>query len=927
MGKEFLEYIVQVITHRLFILSVIVFIMFSILIKNIYSHQIIHGKEYLNKFVSETIYREREIPSTRGNIYDRNGLPLAINELAYSVLIDDSHQVDDIDQMIIDLIKTIEDNGDKVINKFPIVLNETNEFVFNSSTSITNFKKTIFKKEAKTLDEEQEKMNAKKLFNHIKDKLFKIDGEKYTDEEILKIMNIRFMFYENRYAKYRYLTLANKISEKTLAAIKENNTKFPGVIIIQDPIRKYPDAKYTSHIVGFTGMITASQYKKYKEENSNVSRKDIVGRSGLESKMEQYLRGEKGVEKLYVNNLGRILEVSERKEPKSGNDIYLTIDKKLQKVAYDALEKELTNILLKNMSEGKVSTRQIITSLISNNIISMKKISEAEDSDLQKNIYQKFLTRKKSTIDQIKDQIINKDIAVKNLSNQMEKYEKIIYESLVYGDNNIILLDKIDKQKDETYQLFRKKRISLKAFLQYAIKSNFINLEQIGLKDKKYKQDKVYTALANYIINNLDTNYYFAIQVYSEMVKYGDISLSDWCLVLYDQEVLAYNKDRVRRLSQRRLSASEFLRQVINNHELTPAQIGVEPYEGSVVVNDVKTGELLALVSYPSYDNNRISNGDNDYYSQLLMNTATKPLLHRALTRRTAPGSTYKMLTGIAGLSEGVIGPNEYIYANGAFTRAKPRTACWIAKKGGKHGNVNITSALAGSCNVYFCDVGYRLCFDKNGFSTDLGVDRLRKYASMFGLDSKTGIELDEYKPKIAVDNPVQAAIGQATNEYAPIHISRYVTAIASKGNVYNMHLVDKVSTKSNKVLLDKKTEIQKIAKISDLVWKYIYKGMYSVTNGPGGTAVSILGKTADFPLEVAGKSGTAQESKDKFDHSWFVGFAPYNDPQISVTVTIPHGITGSNSAKVMKEVYKSYFNIKGESEESTLTEQTLQTQ
>lgn len=185
---------------------------------------------------------------------------------------------------------------------------------------------------------------------------------------------------------------------------------------------------------------------------------------------------------------------------------------------------------------------------------------------------------------------------------------------------------------------------------------------------------------------------------------------------------------------------------------------------GAVVTNP-NTGEVLACVSYPGYDNNRLSNVmDRSYYVQLSMGMS-RTFYNRATQEKTAPGSTYKMLSSVASLTEGVINGNSYISCSGVFDKITPSPKCWIYPSA--HGSLNVVGALQHSCNDFFYEVGYRLGQDSNGnYDSDTGLEKLAKYAKMFGFDQTSGIEIPESQPQISDFDSVRSAIGQGTNNY-----------------------------------------------------------------------------------------------------------------------------------------------------------------
>ena len=313
-----------------------------------------------------------------------------------------------------------------------------------------------------------------------------------------------------------------------------------------------------------------------------------------------------------------------------------------------------------------------------------------------------------------------------------------------------------------------------------------------------------------------------------------------------------------------------------------------------------KTGEVLALVSYPSYDANKIGNGS--YFASLLENQSL-PLYNRAMLQKTAPGSTFKMITAAAGLEEGVISPSTEIVDMIVFDKVQPSASCWSTQF--SHGSINVVDALKESCNYFFYEVGYQLSFNSNGdYNSEYGIQRLRKYMSLFGLDRPSGIELDESDPNMSDMDPVLSAIGQARNSYTPSQISRYVTAVASKGNLYNLSILDKMTDATNQLIEDYTPEIIDHIKFKDSTWDAIHEGMFRVIGNS-----SFLQMYSDLSVDVAGKSGTAQENELRPDHGLFVAFGPYTDPEITITVVLPFGYGSGNSGSVTKNMLSYVFH------------------
>lgn len=296
--------------------------------------------------------------------------------------------------------------------------------------------------------------------------------------------------------------------------------------------------------------------------------------------------------------------------------------------------------------------------------------------------------------------------------------------------------------------------------------------------------------------------------------------------------VLAYDAEEISSLESNAVSPVSFLKDKIRNIEITPAQLALDPCSGSCVITDVKTGELLALVSYPGYDNNRLANTvDADYFASL--NTdLSKPLYNYATQERTAPGSTFKMVSSVAGLDTGVITLTTQIMDKGVYENISNHPRCWALNHGYTHGLINVSEALRDSCNYFFYDVGYRLA--TNNFSTSYddatGISKIQEYASLLGLDETTGVEIEENDPQIADEYPVMAAIGQSNNNYATIQLGRYVSAIANDGNVYEYTLLSKVCDSDGNTLETYEPKVRNTVDVLDTTqWNAIHTGMRMV--------------------------------------------------------------------------------------------------
>ena len=343
------------------------------------------------------------------------------------------------------------------------------------------------------------------------------------------------------------------------------------------------------------------------------------------------------------------------------------------------------------------------------------------------------------------------------------------------------------------------------------------------------------------------------------------------------------------------------LKNTINNIQQSVSDCNA----GSAVCIDVNSGEILAIASYPSY----VPSEYNKKYNELIKNPAN-PVWNRAIGGAYEPGSTFKMLTGIAAIEEGIIGPYDVILDEGVYKYYKDyRPQCMEWKYGKTHGYVDMSKALEHSCNYYFFDVGRRL-----------GIDKLNEYGKKFGFGEKTGIEIGgevsgviaspSYRKKIGGNwNPgdvLQASIGQSDNLMTPIQLANYVATIANGGTRYRPHLLKYVKdSETGELIKEENKDVVEKINLDEETIKVIKQGMKRVAEE--GTASSVFG---DFFIEVGGKTGTAEVSKGS-NNGIFVAFAPYDEPKIAVAVVIEHGTGGYLAAPVAKAAFEEYFGEK----------------
>ncbi len=926
--------------------------MVGVLLARIYSLQIIHGEEYANDFSIITT-KERSIKSTRGNIYDRNGNLLAYNELTYSVTLEDNGSYDStriknlsLNGEIYRLIKMIESNGDSVDSNFHIVLNEHNEFEYDvTGTSLLRFLADVYGySTVDQLSEEEQNTTASELIHLLvssrsyfllqpegtgtTDKPFTEEElatyglpSELTNEEILQIVTIRYQLHTTSYRKYLPITVASDVSDETVALVMENQSELQGVDVVEDYKRVYNDSVYFAALIGYTGKASTEELEELQKESDNYSSSSIVGKTGIEQVMETTLQGVDGSETVLVDNLGKVLEIDEDStvDPTQGNDVYLTIDKDLQIATYKVLEQRIAGIVLANLRNIKeydasdttdtssipIAAYDVYYALINNNIIDYKKFGEADAGSNEKAIYEKFVSVQENVLDTFSKQLTgSENTAYKDLSEEYQAYQSYVINDMLTSDTGILDSSLIDKN-DETYIAWKTdESISIYDYLRYCAAMNWINVSKIAGDQDYLSTEEILNALWEYIEDYLKEDSGFSKLIYKYMLLNDKIAPEKLCLVLYDQGVLNEDTDTYNKLANGSLSAYEFIREKIEKIEITPAQLALDPCSGSAVVTDPNTGEFLAVVSYPGYDNNRLANTmDTAYYNQLI-NDLSQPFYNKATQQKTAPGSTFKPVTAVAGLTEGVINTETEIDCTGVFDKIQGSPLkCWNTRG---HGLLQIVDAIAESCNVFFTETVYSMGINSNDvFSEDLAMTTLQKYCQLFNLDKNSGIEITESSPQISDSMPIPSAIGQGTHNYTTTQLARYVSTIANNGISYNMTLLDKVTDSQGNLIQNYTAEVESVLDVSDSVWDIVHTGMREV----------ITNKSTfdDLGVELAGKTGTAQESSKRSSHALFIGYAPYDNPEIAICVRIPHGYSSTNAAMTAKDVLNYYFNLVSE--------------
>ncbi len=667
------------ISDRLVLLAGIFACMYVVLILKFYKLQIVDHESY-EQDLRASVERTVEVPAVRGIIYDRYGKPLATNKPIYVLKVDAQVDMkkDTLNEILLSVANLLEDNHDTYIDNVPITKTEPFEFTGDESTKrsfITNY----LPYNDQEHKEELYGYSAEELISYMRNEVFEM-SKNLSNEDARKIIAMRLEMYQTAYQKYKKITIAENISNETLAAIEENKEKYPSIMAEVESQRYYVYGKEFGNVLGYTRKITASQYESMK--NQGYDQDDVIGQGGVESTMEEELRGQKGKKLIEVDNMGREVFTLEEADNKDGNDVYLTIDVDLQLAAYEAIEKQLSAAIVQRLrGQGRgvipLTGREVIVSMVDNNQLVLSDMQKAPQEQMQKQLYDK----------------VNED------------YQK-----------TLAALEAAEKDLPDE----KKTKLTLKQHF-----SNMVNAENSTITNR---------------------------EILLALCEQGSLQLSDSLV----QQIWNGNYP----------SLESILIQEYEAGRLKPDQAAIAPYSGSAAVVDVNTGETLAIVGYPSYDSNQMTQKFNRYYTMFHDGVDSRNMLWNRATRTTmAPGSTFKMISAIAGLEEGVINRDTIINDTGVYTRAgQPYPKCWIFTNSGYgHGAVDVERALEVSCNYFFYDVAYRLGL-KYGMPYG-GIDALTKYVEMFGLSKKTNIELEEETPNVSTPgNLVQTYTTRAIN-------------------------------------------------------------------------------------------------------------------------------------------------------------------
>lgn len=941
------ERIISIFTSRVTIIYLIMTLLCGVLLYRCFVLQIINGQDYLDNFMLEQ-EKVRDIMPTRGNIYDRNGNLLAYNELAYSVNIEDTFETSSgkdkkLNELIYNLIKLIEKNGDTIDSDFKIDIDEDGEFVYTvTGANLNRFLADVYDHaDTKDLTEEEKSSTPVQVLIYLSRKSGKgfhfavgdyidpedtksefIEGKGYTNKEWLEIIEIRYAMSLTSYRKYIGTTISTDVKPETVALIMENSDILPGVTIQEDTVRRYVNSVYFAHILGYTGRISAEEIDILNQRmidegatEGSYTSEDVVGKSGIENYLETTLQGTKGYERVMVDNTGKVLSVLEHKDAVRGQDVYLSIDMDLTMELYDITERKIAYILVQKLQNAKFAVRttdsvktipiaDVYYAVFRNNVLDISHFSADDAQPVEQDVYERFLAYKETVYSTLETGMRTTRTPYEKLSDEYKIYQYYVVKLLT--NSGVIMTSEVDTE-DPIYKAWDNGGdVSLGDFLDHAIAMGWVDISKLELESRYASSSEIFDALIVKIFKLCDADEEYQTRFYKYMILNDKISGYQVCKLLIEQEAIYVPESDINRLNSGAISAYTFMVNRISNLDITPAQLALEPCNGSVVMTNPNNGQVLALVSYPGYDNNMLANNvDTDYWNRLL-NDDSSPLLNFATQYKAAPGSTFKIVSATAGFGEGVINTSTLINCNGIFTDIEPPAKCTAV-----HGNETVRTAIRDSCNLYFFNVGYRLATQNGYYDDAAGLEYLYKYADMYGLTVRSGVEITEYEPEVSDKDSVRSYIGQGTNAYTTTQLARYVSSIANGGTTYDLTLLDHIEDSYGRTVWEHEPVVYNTVTMEDYQWNAIINGMMDgVNNKP---------YFADIPVPVAGKTGTAQQSRSKPDHALYIAFAPaVGEAEVALSVRIPFGFYSDYAAQLAHECLQAYYHVEPETEQSS---------
>lgn len=929
--RHYIERFFELCKSRIFVLLCGICVLFFILLLRLFSLQIINGQEY-DASITTSVSKTVNVPAPRGNVYDRYGRPLAVNSVAYSVQIDDSIVLD-LTEYRSSLVKDLTDYlwSKEVTPSDTLPISDTVPAAFTFSGTEREQKKQIeawgetigLPKELKNATADQcltflfEKYNAPTNYSVAQKRTFVSHCLTLSDKSLMAItLAYKLVDFGETIAdelplakEYPYPfefndNITKERTWKTSMTMKNEELQYDSLQTL-DYLRDFfglPEGLPTDLVrntVGIRYSLYLQRYQQYQsvtiatnitdktlayvEENQDAFPNVIISTVSL----REYPEGQ-----YFSHLLGYIRQMTESDYPlykddmdAAGNLIYNQTDIVGQTGIEKLYEREL------NGTDGKVSI-------------------EVDNQG-----------RRMSIIDAT-DPIAGKDIFL-TLDSQLQK---VAYDSLENELRKVAILQLTSSGKNS---------ISTTEMFASMVRANHISASKImaatqGIQKEIY--DRFLSASPDF--NEKDEDATAMVHAYLlDGLARGTFTHREALLVAIDQNQIPATTEEIAALNSGTIAPLTLILNKLQNAEIGAAELALDPCTGSVFVTRVGSGEVLVSSSYPSYDNNELVNEfNNSYYNDLLQDGNT-PLVNRPLKQKKAPGSTFKMITALAGLESGAITTNTVIRDQGIYKDAgTPYARCWIySNTGGNHGSLTVSHALEVSCNYFFYEVAHRMGNTAAGTNNE-GITTMNEYMAAFGLNTLTGLELDEYGPTMASPyykertvktfNPdastsqtrwtdgdtIRAAIGQSVNSYTPAQMTKYISTLANGGTLHKLHMIDQIQNPDGSLSQRIEEVVENVTVFDENNLQTVYQGMALVTEGSRGTLRTSF---KNFPVRVAAKTGTAEENKNRSSHTWFTCFAPYDNPQIAITVMIPFGEgKGSPAPEIAKAIITEYLGL-----------------
>ena len=919
------------------------------LVARLFVLQIVRGDAYNDQFKTRTTKRI-SIPGKRGRILDRNGNVIADTRTVENIAMVDvtgnsSSENERLNRIIRDTVDLLKSHGESLDVDFGIVFDGLGYVFTDSGAEQLRFVADVYGyADPATMTEEEKNSTAGEIVQMLAER-YRIDTGDTSAAGmslLLDTVSVRYALSLNAFAKYNETILSRDVGDATVQAVLDAED-LDGVSVSNSYAREYSDSMYLSSVTGYTSLISQEELE---ERGDGYSAGDYTGTVGIEASMEDLLHGADGYREISVDNMGREQGEVSYQRPGEGTDITLTIDTELQKAVYQIIEKNLSLILLDRITDSidafdpdedtssddyRIPANDVYGALLAYTID--RDHLYADDASEHE---QSLLESMNSYLDDIKE-TLREDLRAEgddavtyaDQSSEYKTYYTYIIQALY--DRGILIRDNIDTDNDVYSDWTGSGSVSAGEFLREAVREGWIDLEAVRDSVDVPGDSSDFEALIEYICAEPCEDYSFCTRTCRYLLRNDYVDGTDICMVMFDQGLYTPSDSVARDIENgSEYAAYQYIRDMIASRSITPAQLYLYPYSASAVVTDVESGEVLALVSYPGYDAGKLS--DSEYMDRIIMDP-TKPMLNSATQQRTAPGSTYKIVTSCAGLMEGVITTDESLYCGGIFEEIDPSPKCWIYP--GRHGSLNLSGGIANSCNLYFYQVGYRLGLeegaeeggadagedsdeyedadedddsgddekgDNDGYNSELGTSRLASHAASFGLEEQSGVEIEEADPVTATRDSVRAAIGQSNNSFTTTQLARYVTDIANSGADRPITLI-----KDRNTGVKPREELD----IGEEAWDAIHDGMRRVVRNRSYFS-SLYTKDEDgqkIYLDSAGKTGTAQQGAGRPNHALFIGYAPYDEPEISIAARIPNGYTSDYAARVSGQIMQYYFD------------------